>query len=81
MEKICTEQFVDQWITKFELSPETFDKLVDELRPFVKKTQGILVVVVFPLLLIAILVAIQLADLISYTQKDSNCNFCHKSAC
>ncbi len=39
-EKICMDQFADQWVTKFLMSPETFDKLVEELRPFMKKMQG-----------------------------------------
>ncbi len=34
------EQFADQWMTKFHMTPDTLDKLVDKLRPFVKETQG-----------------------------------------
>ena len=37
------DQFADQWVTKFHMNPETFDKLVEELRPFMKKTQGTMV--------------------------------------
>ena len=43
VEKICMDQFADQWVTKFHMNPETFDKLVEELRPFMKKTQGTMV--------------------------------------
>ena len=39
-EKICSEQYADQWVTKFHMTPDMLDKLVDKLRPFVKTMQG-----------------------------------------
>ncbi len=41
-EKICSEQYADQWVTKFCMNPDTLDKLVKEIRPFVKTMQGII---------------------------------------
>ncbi len=41
VEKICMDQYTDQWVTKFHMTLQTLDKLVDEIRPFVKMMQGI----------------------------------------